>query len=88
MGRWGQEEVVSNECVATFVSRLYLPEALHADLKVSHGAVNFHRRSFRASFLSTFAREHSSLLRDYVKSVVRALAWLIHHPADALAGLN
>ncbi len=35
VGRWGQwKKVVSNECVATFVSRLYLSEALHADLKV------------------------------------------------------
>lgn len=35
VGRWGQwKKVVSGECVATFMSPLYLPEAVRAGLKV------------------------------------------------------
>jgi hypothetical protein len=35
VGRWGQwKKVVSDECIATFMSPLYLPVALTASLKV------------------------------------------------------
>jgi hypothetical protein len=89
MGRWGQwKKVVSGECIATFMSPLYLPEALHAGLKVLPVPEIPIIGHFAQACLSTFAREHSGILRDYVISVVHALAWLIHHPADALAALR
>ena len=88
VGRWGQwKKVLSGECVATFMSPLYLPNALAAGLKtlpVPEIPIVGH---FAQACLSEFARTRSDLLRDYVKSVLHALAWLTSRPGESFSSL-
>jgi hypothetical protein len=88
VGRWGQwKKVLSGDCIATFMSPLYLPDALAAGLKtlsVPEIPVIGH---FAQACLSKFPKEQPVLFTDYVKSVLHALAWLIRRPAEALATL-
>jgi len=85
VGRWGQwKKVVSGECIATFMSPLYLSPALRAGLKVlpvPHVPIVGH---FAQACLSRFARENSDLLRDYVKAVIHALCWMTLSRDEAL----
>jgi ABC-type nitrate/sulfonate/bicarbonate transport system substrate-binding protein len=85
VGRWGQwKKVASGECIATFISPLYLSPALRAGLKVlpaPHVPVIGH---FAQACLSRFARENSGLLRDYVKAVIHALCWMTLSRDEAL----
>lgn len=88
VGRWGQwKKVVSGECIATFMSPLYLPDALAAGLKVLPVPDIPIVGHFAQACLSEFARTHSELLRNYVKAVLHALSWLVLRPGDAFAGL-
>jgi hypothetical protein len=88
VGRWGQwKKVASGECVATFMSPLYLPEALNAGLKgleVPDIPIVGH---FAQACLAAFARKNDTMLRAYMQSVIHALVWLTHRPAEALATL-
>jgi hypothetical protein len=88
IGRWGQwKKVVSGECIATFMSPLYLPRALAAGLKtlpVPEIPIVGH---FAQACLSEFARNRSDLLSSYVKSVLHALVWLIARPHEAFGRL-
>jgi hypothetical protein len=88
VGRWGQwHKVAAGECVATFMSPLYLPQALAAGLKtlpVPEIPIVGH---FAQACLSEFARNRGELLRDYVKSVLHALAWLTARRDEAFAAL-
>jgi len=89
IGRWGQwKKVASGECVATFVSPLYLPDALAAGLTVLPVPDIPIVGHFAQACLSEFARGNPALMRDYVKAVLHALAWLIEHPAEAYAALH
>src|SRR5918992_4196157 len=76
-GRWGQwKKVASGECVATFMSPLYLPQALAAGVKtlpVPEIPIVGH---FAQACLSEFARNRSELLSGYVRAVLHALVWL------------
>jgi hypothetical protein len=89
VGRWGQwKKVLSGECVATFMSPLYLPEALAAGLEalpVPEIPIVGH---FAQACLSEFARKRSSLLREYVKAVVHALCWMILRSGEALTAVS
>ncbi|HVO94279.1 MAG TPA: hypothetical protein VMT22_15625 [Terriglobales bacterium] len=88
VGRWGQwKKVASGECVATFMSPLYLPEALAAGLKVLPAPDIPIVGHFAQACLSDFARTHDGLLRDYVKALLHALSWLVLRPGDAFAAL-
>ena len=88
VGRWGQwKKVVSGECVATFMSPLYLPEALNAGLKVLEVPDIPIVGHFAQASLSEFARKHDAVMRAYVQSVLHALVWLTHRPGKALASL-
>jgi len=88
VGRWGQwKKVVSGECVATFMSPLYLPEALNAGLKVLEVPEIPIVGHFAQACLAEFARKHDAVMRAYVQSVLHALVWLTHRPGEALAAL-
>lgn len=88
VGRWGQwKKVVSGENVATFMSPLYLPEALAAGLKVLPVPDIPIVGHFAQACLSEFARKHAEVLRDYVKAVLRTLAWLTTRRDEAFAAL-
>ena len=84
IGRWGQwKKVVSGECIATFMSPLYLPRALAAGLKILPAPEIPIVGPFAQACLSEFARHRSELLSTYVKSVLHALVWLIVHRNEA-----
>ncbi len=85
VGRWGQwKKVLSGECIAAFLSDLYLPDALAGGLKVlpvSDLPVVAH---YAQACLSKFARERSDLLRNYTKAVIHAVCLMILKKAEAL----
>jgi hypothetical protein len=88
VGRWGQwKKVVSGECVATFMSPLYLPEALTAGLKVLEVPDIPIVGHFAQACLAEFGRKNDAVMRAYVQSVLHALVWLTHRPGEALATL-
>ena len=89
IGRWGQwKKVASGECIATFMSPLYLPAALDAQLKVLPVPEIPIVGQFAQACRSSFARENPELVRRYVQTVVHALSWLIKRPAEAYAALR
>jgi hypothetical protein len=88
IGRWGQwKKVVSGECIATFISPLYLPQALAAGLKMLSVPEIPIVGHFAQACLSEFARNRDDLLRDYMKAVLHALAWLINRRDEAFSVL-
>ncbi len=77
VGRWGQwKKVATGESVATFMSPLYLPQALAAGLKVLPVPEIPIVGHFAQACLSKFAQKHAVVLREYVKAVLHALVWL------------
>jgi len=85
VGRWGQwKKVLSGECIATFMSDLYLPNALAAGLKVLSVPDLPVVAHYAQACLSEFAREQSNLLRDYTKAVIHAVGLMILRKKDAL----
>lgn len=88
IGRWGHwKKVVSGECIATFMSPLYLPQALAAGLKILPVPEIPIVGHFAQACLSEFGRNRFELLSSYVKSVLHALVWLIVHRNEAFAQL-
>jgi len=88
VGRWGQwKKVISGECVATFISPLYLPQALAAGLKVLRVPEIPIVGHFAQACLSEFTRRHPAVLRDYVRAVLHALVWLTARRDTAFAAL-
>jgi len=89
VGRWGQwKKVLSGECIATFMSPLYLPQALAAGLKILPAAEIPIVGQFAQACLAEFARARAEALRAYVQSVLHALAWLTLRPDEAWAALR
>lgn len=89
IGRWGHwKKVVSGECIATFISPFYLPEALSAGLKVMPAPEIPIIGHFAQACPSAFARSNPQLMRKYIKAVLHALVWLIKRPGDAYAALQ
>src|SRR3954453_14534869 len=71
VGRWGQwKKVVSGECVAAFVSPLYLPQALAAGLKVLPVPDIPIVGHYAQACLADFARHRADLLEDYIKASI------------------
>jgi hypothetical protein len=88
VGRWGQwKKLTSGECGATFMSPLYLPDALNAGLKVLEVPDIPIVGHFAQACLAEFARKNSPVMRAYVQSVLHALVWLTRCPGEALAAL-
>jgi len=89
VGRWGQwRKVLSGEYIATFMSPLYLPQALAAGLKVLPVPEIPIVGHFAQACLSEFANKQPGTLREYVKAVLHALAWLTMRPGEALGDLS
>jgi len=89
VGRWGQwQKVSSGECIATFMSPLYVSAALAARLKVLPAPEIPIVGHFAQACLAQFARTNESVLRSYVKAVLHALAWLKFCPGEAFAELE
>jgi hypothetical protein len=86
VGRWGQWRTVADgTCGAAFISRLYLPPALAAGLKVLAAPDIEIVGHYSQACLTRFAAAHPDLMLCYVKSVVHALALLTRRRAEALA---
>jgi hypothetical protein len=86
VGRWGQwKKVASGDCVATFMSPLYLPQALAAGLKVLPAPEIPIVGHYAQACLAEFAEKNSGLLTDYVKASIHAVCLMIHRRDDALA---
>jgi hypothetical protein len=85
VGRWGQWRKVTNgECIATFMSPLYLPDALSAGLKILAVPDIPVVAHYAQACLSLFPRENSVVLREYVKAVIHALCLMTHRRDEAL----
>jgi hypothetical protein len=75
VGRWGQwKKVVGGECVATFMSSLYLHDALAAGLHELNTPRVEVVGQFAQACLTSFAAANDDLMRRYVQSVIHALA--------------
>ena len=86
VGRWGQwKKVLNGECIATFMSDLYLPDALAAGLKVLPVPDLPVVAHYAQACLSKFAREKADLLRDYTKAVIHAVCLMMLRKDEALA---
>jgi hypothetical protein len=89
VGRWGQwKKVVSGDCVGAFISPLYLPNALHAGLKVLTVPEIPIVGHFAQACLAEFPRHRAAAMRAYVKSVLHALVWLTLRPDEAFAAVE
>jgi hypothetical protein len=85
VGRWGQwKKVLNGECIAAFMSDLYLPDALAAGLKVLPVADLPVVAHYAQACLSKFAREKADLLRDYTKAVIHAVCLMMLRKEEAL----
>ncbi|TAK03526.1 hypothetical protein EPO44_07135 [bacterium] len=83
--RWGQwKKVASGECIAAFISLLYVGPALDAGLKILPVPDLPIVGHFAQACLSAFARENPQLLSDYVKAVIHALCLMILCRDEAL----
>lgn len=89
IGRWGQwKKIVAGECIATFMSPLYLPAALAAGLKILPASEIPIVGQFAQACRADFPIENPELMQRYVKSVLHALAWLIRRREEAFAALG
>jgi hypothetical protein len=85
VGRWGQwKKVLGGECVATFMSPLYLPNALAGGLRVLPVPDLPVVAHYAQACLSKFARESSDLLKEYIKAVIHAVCLMILRKEQAL----
>lgn len=77
VGRWGQwKTVTSGDCIATFISPLYLSEPLSAGLTVLPIPEIPIVGHFAQACLSEFARTRGEVMTRYVKAVLHALVFL------------
>jgi hypothetical protein len=85
VGRWGQwKKVASGECVATFLSPLYLPQALSAGLKVLDVPEIPIVGHYAQACLSEFPAKNSTLLKDYLRAAIHAVCLMIYRRDEAL----
>lgn len=86
VGRWGQWKMVADgTCSAAFMSRLYLPPALAAGLKVLAAPDIQLVGHYSQACLTRFGREHPELMVRYLRAVVHAGCLLKLRRAEALA---
>jgi hypothetical protein len=90
VGRWGQwRKVQSGECIAAFMSPLYIPEALKVGLKVLVVPDVPIVGHFAQACLSGFAQENPELLKDYVRAGIHAVCLMLldrPHALEIVAG--
>ena len=85
VGRWGQwKKVVSGECIACFMDPLYQAEPLQAGLKFLPVPELSMISHYAQVCTAEFARNKSSVLRNYVKSVIHAICWMKQRKAEAM----
>lgn len=85
VGRWGQwKKILSGECIATFMSDLYLPDALAAGLKVLPVPDLPVVAHYAQACLSKFSRQRPDVLGDYIKAVIHAVCLMILRKDEAL----
>jgi hypothetical protein len=78
VGRWGQwRKVQSGDCVAAFISPLYVPEALKAGLHVLVVPDVPIVGHFAQACLSRFAEGNPALLKDYVRACIHAVCLML-----------
>jgi hypothetical protein len=88
VGRWGQwKKVLSGDCIAAFMSPLYLPDALNAGLKVLPAPDIPIVGQFAQACLAEFAGKNERALAAYVMAILHALVWLTAHGDGAFAAL-
>lgn len=86
VGRWCQWKKVANgECIASFISPLYLPDALAAGLKVIGVPPIPIVGHFAQACLSRFAVGNADLMCDYVRATIHAGILMLHDRPEALA---
>ena len=78
------EKVVSGECIGTFMSPLYLRQALFAGLKVLDVPDLPSVGHYAQACLTEFAAKNSALLKDYVKAAIHAVCLMIFRRGQAL----
>ncbi len=85
VGRWGQwKKVLSGECGATFMSPLYVQDALQAGLEVLPTPKLPLVEHYAHVSLTAFANANDALMTAYVKAVIHALCLLKLRRAEAL----
>jgi hypothetical protein len=85
VGRWAQwKKIVSGECVAAFISSLYVPHALDAGLKVLDVPAIPIVGHYAQACLAEFAAANSALLTDYVKASIHAACFMLYRREEAL----
>ena len=85
VGRWEQwRKIVSGECIASFISPIYLPSALAAGLSVLPVPDLPIVGHYAQVCLSKFARENSDLMKGYMKAVIHALSLITIRREEAL----
>ncbi|HEY7065295.1 MAG TPA: hypothetical protein VII06_27710 [Chloroflexota bacterium] len=86
VGRWAQWKTVADgSCGAAFISRLYLPPALEAGLKVLDAPDVEVVGHYSQACLTRFAAAHPDVMLRYVKSVVHAIGLMALRRDEALA---
>jgi hypothetical protein len=85
VGRWCQwKKVVAGDCIATFMSPLYLPTALAAGLKLLKVPEIPIVGHFAQGCTSSFAMENEGLIRDYVKASIHGVCLMKFDRPEAL----
>lgn len=85
VGRWAQWKLVaSGECIAAFISPLYLPDALEAGLRVLPSPEIPIIGHFAQACLSRFAAGNPELLKDYVRAAIHAVCLMLFNREAAL----
>ncbi|MDH3241887.1 MAG: hypothetical protein OEO83_14620 [Alphaproteobacteria bacterium] len=85
VGRWGQwKKVLTGECIASFISPLYGPDALAAGLKVLRVPEIPIVGHFAQACLSQFAAAKGDLLKAYVKAGIHAVCLMLYDRDAAL----
>lgn len=85
VGRWCQwKKVASGDCVAAFISPLYLPGALAAGLKVLDVPPIPIVGHFAQACLSKFALANGDLMKDYVRAAIHGVCLLLYDRPAAL----
>jgi ABC-type nitrate/sulfonate/bicarbonate transport system substrate-binding protein len=86
VGRWAQWRTVADgTCSAAFISRLYLPPALAAGLKVLDAPDIEVVGHYSQACLTRFGVANPDLMLRYVKSVVHAVALMTRRRDEAIA---
>jgi len=86
VGRWGQwKKVASGDCLAAFMSPLYVPQAVAAGLKVINVPELPIVGHYAQACVAEFAQANPALIGDYLKAVVHAVCLMIYRRDEALA---